>query len=58
MIFFAGNAVTHGSRPWTAAHERRVVLSSFQSSNVDFPRPRDGRGRAFRNPRLVQAARL
>ena len=59
LLFCCGNAVTHGSRPWTAPHERRVVLSSFQSSNVDFSSQHyDGRERAFRHPRLVPTPKL
>ena len=52
-----GNATSHGSRVWTrsgADSERRVVLSSFQSKNLDFPSREGGSwGRAFRHPLLV-----
>jgi len=50
-----GNATSHGSRVWQrAGSERRVVLSSFQSKNLDFPSREGGSwGRAFRHPLLV-----
>jgi len=50
-----GNATSHGSRVWSCTgSERRVVLSSFQSKNLDFPSREGGSwGRAFRHPLLV-----
>ena len=53
LLFFMGNATTHGSRPWVHGQERRVVLSSYQSRNLDFPSPQHARSRAFRHPLLA-----